>query len=162
MSALPPEMGIDANPIVSSFGCCARAKSGHAAAPPRRPMNYGIDVALVGNRGGSGSRAIDVGLRPLGCSIGNSGKNEVGAQCSALTGAVVAPDEQKEPTMHPKETNLAETRELTDAELAGVAGGVDLPDSVKFFIAALASPAPYDPKNPDYSGYGHVIGTCPR
>ncbi len=30
-------MGIDANPIVDSFGCCARAASGHAAAvPPKR------------------------------------------------------------------------------------------------------------------------------
>jgi hypothetical protein len=27
-------MGMDANPIVDSFGCCALAASGHAAAPP--------------------------------------------------------------------------------------------------------------------------------
>jgi hypothetical protein len=39
MSALPPEMGIDANPIVGSFGCCAGAACGHAAAPPSNVMN---------------------------------------------------------------------------------------------------------------------------
>jgi len=63
--------------------------------------------------------------------------------------------------MYLNKTNAAEGHELSDAELAGVAGG-ELSDAVKFFIAALASPSPYDPKNPDYSGYGHVIGTCPR
>jgi hypothetical protein len=60
-----------------------------------------------------------------------------------------------------EKTSATEAGDLTDAELAGVVGG-GLTDEVKFFIAALASPAPYDPKNPDYSGYGHVIGTCPR
>jgi hypothetical protein len=55
-----------------------------------------------------------------------------------------------------------EACDLTDAELAGVAGGWALTEEGKFAIAALASPSPYDPKNPDYSGYGHVIGTCPK
>jgi ABC transporter substrate binding protein len=32
-------MGMDANPIVDSFGCCALAASGHAAAPPISLMN---------------------------------------------------------------------------------------------------------------------------
>src|SRR5262249_41352735 len=79
----------------------------------------------------------------------------------AIKGAVVAPWEQVEDTMYLNQTNAAEGLELSDAELARVAGG-ELPDAVKFFIAALASPAPYDPKNPDYSGYGHMIGTCPK
>jgi len=57
-----------------------------------------------------------------------------------------------------KET--ADAGQLTDAELAGVAGG--LTDEIRFIIAAFASPAPYNPKEPDYSGYGHMIGTCPR
>ena len=53
------------------------------------------------------------------------------------------------------------SNELIDAELAGVVGG-ELSDAVRFFIAALASPAPYNPKEPGYSGYGHMIGTCPK
>ncbi len=51
--------------------------------------------------------------------------------------------------------------ELTDAELGSVVGG-DLSDAVRFIISAFASPAPYNPKEPDYSGYNHVIGTCPK
>jgi hypothetical protein len=46
-----------------------------------------------------------------------------------------------------EKTNATEAGDLTDAELAGVGGG-GLTDEVKFFIAALASPAPYDPKIP--------------
>jgi hypothetical protein len=59
-----------------------------------------------------------------------------------------------------RKTNAADARELTDAQLAAVVGG--LSDAVRLAISAIASPAPYDPKNPDYSGYGHLIGTCPR
>ena len=54
----------------------------------------------------------------------------------------------------------AEGRELTDAELQSVAGGLD--DETKFFIAALTSPSPYNPKEPQYSGFNHMIGTCPK
>jgi len=57
-------------------------------------------------------------------------------------------------------TNAAAGCELSDAELARVVGGLD--DETRFFIAALASPAPYNPKEPNYSGFGHLIGTCPR
>src|SRR5262249_32775822 len=76
---------------------------------------------------------------------------------AANEGAVVAPSQQEENTMSRNETNAADFRELTDAEIAGVSGG-ELSDAVLFFIAALASPAPYNPKEPDYSGYGHMIG----
>ena len=79
----------------------------------------------------------------------------------AIEGAVVVPSDREEKSMRRNETNAAEIRELTDAELAGVAGG-ELSDAVRFFIAALASPSPYDPKNPDYSGWNHMIGTCPK
>ena len=58
------------------------------------------------------------------------------------------------------EANATGGRELTDAELAEVAGGLD--DETRFFIAALASPSPYNPKEPQYSGFGHMIGTCPK
>jgi hypothetical protein len=63
--------------------------------------------------------------------------------------------------MYRNETNAAACRELTDAELVRIGGG-ELSDAVRFIIAAIASPAPYNPKEPDYSGYGHLIGTCPR
>jgi len=76
-----------------------------------------------------------------------------------IAGAVVAPEEQQETTMERNERN-AEIRELTDAEVVGVAGG--LTDEVLFFIAALASPSPYNPQYPDYSGWNHMIGTCPK
>jgi len=59
-----------------------------------------------------------------------------------------------------EKTNAAEACELTDAELAGVVGGLDT--ETKLFIAALASPSPYNPSEPKYSGFGHVIGTCPK
>jgi hypothetical protein len=59
-----------------------------------------------------------------------------------------------------RKTNATEARELTDAQLAAVGGG--LSEAVRLAISAIASPAPYDPKNPDYSGYGHLIGTCPK
>jgi len=80
---------------------------------------------------------------------------------AANEGAVVAPSQQEENTMSRNQTNAADFRELTDAEIAGVSGG-ELSDAVLFFIAALASPSPYNPKEPDYSGYGHMIGTCPK
>jgi hypothetical protein len=51
--------------------------------------------------------------------------------------------------------------ELTNAELSEVIGG-ELSDAVRFFIAALASPSPYNPKEPEYSGFDHMIGTCPK
>lgn len=63
--------------------------------------------------------------------------------------------------MYRNEMNAVEGRELTDAELAGAVGG-GLSDEVKFFIAALASPSPYNPKDPEYSGWNHMIGTCPK
>jgi len=63
--------------------------------------------------------------------------------------------------MMQKETKAGENCALTDAELAGAVGG-ELSDAVRFFIAALASPSPYNPKEPNYSGFGHMIGTCPK
>ena len=60
-----------------------------------------------------------------------------------------------------RKTNATEARELTDAQRAAVGGG-GLSEAVRLAISAIASPAPYDPKNPDYSGYGHLIGTCPK
>ena len=63
--------------------------------------------------------------------------------------------------MSRNQTHAAAGRELTDAEIATVGGG-ELSDAVRFIIAAFASPAPYNPGEPDYSGYGHMIGTCPR
>jgi hypothetical protein len=72
-----------------------------------------------------------------------------------IKGAVVAPlKEQEENTMYRNmhDTNAADTRELTDAELERVAGGGDpnyviLPLPPKVFMDAQT---------------GHIIGTCPK
>jgi hypothetical protein len=93
--------------------------------------------------------------------VRNSGKRELSPIMRVIEGAVVAPWEQEENTMYRNETNADESRELTDADLAGVVGG-GLSDAVRFIISAIASPAPFNPKEPDYSGYGHMIGTCPK
>jgi hypothetical protein len=93
----------------------------------------------------------------VGCHLGNSAfpadpSFSLPSRCNA------APDQQQETTM--KSTN-EKLIELADSELATVAGG-ELSDAVRFIIAAIASPAPYNPKEPGYSGYGHMIGTCPK
>jgi hypothetical protein len=57
------------------------------------------------------------------------------------------------------ETNITHMRELTEAETAATTGG--LSDAVRLIISAIASPAPWT-GDPEYSGYGHLIGTCPK
>ena len=52
------------------------------------------------------------------------------------------------------ESNAAEARELTDAELAGIAGGAVKNTDTALITATFALPPP--------SGFAYMIGTCPR
>jgi hypothetical protein len=59
-------MGIDANPIVGSFGCCARAASGHAAATPPSSVMKNVSIwkhsfAIAVCRGAGQSKANGIG-----------------------------------------------------------------------------------------------------
>src|SRR5262245_17863935 len=91
------------------------------------------------------------GQMGTGCSPGNSETREPGLWCRSSQVQWLHPRKPMENTM--KETKAGENCALTDAELAGAVGG-ELSEAIRFFIAALASPAPYNPKEPNYSGFG--------
>src|SRR5262245_20220651 len=47
LGAYPPDVSLLRNPITGMAGCCARAASGHAAAPPKSVMNWRRSPASV-------------------------------------------------------------------------------------------------------------------